>query len=611
LEFLLPQSFFGLLAIPLLFLLNLYRHRRLKITVSSLIIWSRIQPKIDVSRSSRRKYVNLSLLLQIGVLLCLVFALASPTVKAVQPLARHIHLVFDVSASMDALSDENTSRIERAKLQAKRLLDSLTRYDRVRVSTVPPAAAITSSEEMSPQQASEIVDSLSASAVFADTQAQVEQIVSEAKRRDAAVFVFTDKLPGQPPAQTHFICCGGPGDDCAITQFSVKRLPKASPLYEAFIAVSNFSVREVRTVVKLTDSSEKLLAQSAVSLPVNSKKELFFTVPLDGAKSGILKAEIDSRDQLEVDNYAYATQFSRKEIHVALLGKEDENVIKALSQYPGIQITRVKELEGSAQFDLVILNEYSPSVIPAGNYLIIAPPKEIPGVLATGGEIEVKSQNPIATGGLFTDVSVMREIRIAKAKRTIFADSRNFETLLEAQTEEGAVPLIGILRRDRARIVYVAFPLSQSNWQRQVSFPLFFAFLLESLSGQAAAKEGFFTFRTGEVVPIAAKDLVQIRTPSGKILPVGKEPGLFYPLELTEAGVYEIERTDSTDRLGASLLSEEESDISGVTVDFDPDSLRQTEKREERVTHLYQYFLLLAGLLMIADWMTSRSRRTV
>jgi hypothetical protein len=270
----------------------------------------------------------------------------------------------------------------------------------------------------------------------------------------------------------------------------------------------------------------------------------------------------------------------------------------------------VKELTNNAQFDLIILNEYSPSVFPAGNYLIIAPPKEIPGVLAIGGEIEVKSQDTISTGGLFTTISAMREIKIAKAKRAVFYDSRNFETLLETQTEEGAAPLLGVLHRDGRKVVYIAFPLSQSDWQSQVSFPLFFAFLLESVTGQSAAEE-FFTFRTGEVVPIPAKDLLRIRTPSGKVLPVGEEPALFYPLQLTEAGIYEIERTDSTDRLGVSLLSEQESDTSGVTVDFDPSVLRQTEKREERVTHLYQYFLLLAGLLMIADWMTSKSQQRV
>jgi hypothetical protein len=518
-------------------------------------------------------------------------------------------MIFDVSASMGALSDENTSRIERAKLQTKKFLNSLTQYDQITISTAPQEAGTVSSQEMSPRQAMQIVNSLSASALSADTQAQVAQIVSEAKRQEVATFVFTDKLPALPQAHTNFVCCGGPAENRAITRFSVKRLPEPDSRYEAFVVVSNFGKRDAETAVSVTDTSGKLLAHSEVSLPANSKKELFFTLPQETARGEILKAEIDSRDQLPTDNYAFATQFPRKEIRVALLGKEEQGVIKALSQYPGIQITRVKELNGNAQFDLIILNEHSPSVIPAGNYLIIAPPKEIPGVLALQDEIEVKSQNPISTGGLFTNISVMREIRIAKAKRALFADSRNFETLLATQTEEGSVPLLGVLQRDKQKMVYVAFPLSQSDWQRQVSFPLFFAFLLESISDRTAAEE-FFTFRTGEVVPILAKGLVQIRTPSGKILPVGKEPGLFYPLQLTEAGIYEIQRTDSSDRVGASLLSEEESDTSGVTVDFDPSVLRQTEKKEERVTHLYQYFLLLAGLLMIADWITSKSRRT-
>jgi hypothetical protein len=412
---------------------------------------------------------------------------------------------------MDALSDEHTNRLACAQSQAKKLLNSLTRYDQITISTVPGGEGAVSSQEMSSGQALEIMNSLSASALSADTQAQAAQIVSEAKRREAATFIFTDKLPALPQAQTNFVCCGGPAENRAITRFSVKRLPGPDSRYEAFVAVSNFGKRDVATVVRVTDASGKLLAHSEVSLPANSKKELFLTLPLETAKDEILKAEIDSRDQLGVDNCAFATQFSRKEIHVAFLGKEDENVIKALSQYPGIQITRVKELDSNAQFDLIILNEYSPSVIPAGNYLIIAPPKQIPGVLALQGEIEVKSQNPISTGGLFTSISAMREIRIAKAKRALFYDSRNFETLLAAEAEEGTVPLLGVLHRDGKKTLYMAFSLSQSDWQSQVSFPLFFAFLLESLSGQAAAEE-FFTFRTGEVVPIAAKDLVQIRT---------------------------------------------------------------------------------------------------
>jgi hypothetical protein len=518
-------------------------------------------------------------------------------------------MFFDLSASMGARSDAGKNRIERAKLQAKRLLDSLSRYDRVTISTVPAQTEGVSQNQMTPDEAWQTIEGINATALSAETESQVKQIAGEAGGEGAALFVFTDKLPTRPQPGIQYVCCGGPSDNCAITRFSVRKMSGDSALYEAFILVRNFGMRELRTVARLTDNSGRVLASNPVSLSAGSEQALFFTFPLQTANGEILKVQVDSRDQMEIDNYAFATLLPRRDIHVALLGREDQNIIRALSQYPGIQITRLERLDDSERFDLVILNEYSPTVFPPTNYLVIAPPKEIPGVLALGGEIDVKSRDPISTGGLFTDVSVMRDIAVAKAKRVIFADSRNFETLLVAQTDEGIVPLIGVLRRGKGAVVYVGFALSQSDWQKQVSFPLFFALLLETVSGQATGQE-FVTLRTGDVIPIRAKDVTQIRAPSGKTLTPGKESGQFYPLQLTEAGVYEIRRANAVDYVGASLLSEEESDTSGDLVDFDPSVLRQTEKREERVTHLYQYFLLLAGLLMIADWMTSKGRRT-
>ena len=70
-QFAYPAAFAGLASIPLLFLLNLWKYRRLRVTVGSLIVWKRLSRHAEPPPSSKHRFFNLSLLMQIIVILCL------------------------------------------------------------------------------------------------------------------------------------------------------------------------------------------------------------------------------------------------------------------------------------------------------------------------------------------------------------------------------------------------------------------------------------------------------------------------------------------------------------------------------------------------------------
>ena len=132
-EFLRPSGIWALTALIPVILLWILKKRAKRETVSSLLLWKRMESETQQSRPFQKLRSRLLLWLQILMVLLLTFALMRPaTTGGTQGDAVFI---FDLSASMQAVDSQGVSRMERAKKQALQTLDGLRDADAVTVLT--------------------------------------------------------------------------------------------------------------------------------------------------------------------------------------------------------------------------------------------------------------------------------------------------------------------------------------------------------------------------------------------------------------------------------------------------------------------------------------------
>lgn len=104
-----PIALLGLLLIPIVILLKLWRLRPVTHIVSSIFIWQRLKDKGVAERVQQRWKFTFILLLQCLAIASLVLALANPAFTRMKKVSRHAIIILDNSASMTSLKSEGVS----------------------------------------------------------------------------------------------------------------------------------------------------------------------------------------------------------------------------------------------------------------------------------------------------------------------------------------------------------------------------------------------------------------------------------------------------------------------------------------------------------------------
>ncbi len=119
----------SLLALPLI-ALYLLRQKRPDLSVSSTLLWSKALADMRASTPFQKLRRNLLLLLQLLILAALVIALMRPVIQASAGESKAGVIVIDATASMQTTDNGGPSRLDRAKDEAKKLVDAMRPGDR-------------------------------------------------------------------------------------------------------------------------------------------------------------------------------------------------------------------------------------------------------------------------------------------------------------------------------------------------------------------------------------------------------------------------------------------------------------------------------------------------
>ena len=279
---------------------------------------------------------------------------------------------------------------------------------------------------------------------------------------------------------------GKRGENVGITAFDVRGGEDDTAPLEAFVSVANAGTVP-RTVPLELRAGDALLDAREIALEPGETKSV--AVPLAATDippaADLLSARIESRDDLAADNEAYAAPPPRGAVKITLVSNGDDPFLeRALLLTPRADLSRVTPAtfgaSDAAGAAVTVWDAAAapPADLPPGSYLFFgaAPTGALSPVAADTGAVDAPvvldwdHASPLLR---FCDLSGVRVRTARSIKPAPWAS-----TLIETKT----APLALYGEHNGARVVYVAFRPTQSDFPLRVAFPVFVANAVSALT---------------------------------------------------------------------------------------------------------------------------------
>jgi len=642
---------------PLIVLLYFLKLKRQPLEVPSTYLWQRTIEDLHVNSLWQRLRQNILLLLQLLLILLVMLACLRPSWRDRQLSGNRFIFLVDVSASMSA-TDTETSRLEEAKRRIEQLIDNdmnsgdsamvISFSDEARIehefsrNRRRLARAVTAIEPT--HRTTDLDEALRAAAGRAnpaDSRERESNVMAVADALPATLYIFSD---GNVPAVSEFDLgnltpfyvrmgtetCHNVG----IVAFNAERHPEDPDRLHVFGRLEHFA-RENTTDTASPDISvkvniylnDRLIDAQNVNLAHGGTGGL--DVTLNRIDSGILRLEIESEDDLAVDNVAYATVTpprrakvllvtpGNKPFELAIATTQAEKLAEVTIQGPEyLAQSQYSKQAADAAFDLVIYDQCAPKSMPQSNTLFIGqlPPVETwrAGELQGPQIIDMDRAHPLMQ---FIE---MGNVDIAEARpllpppgSVVLIDSN----LVQEETEHSAI--FAIAPRDSFEDAVLGFTIvdnaantANTNWPIRVSFPIFINNTLRYLGGAVGRFQLKPSVQPGEPIAIRSENPVPqiaVQTPSGQNVSVSRGSlGHFTFVKTGELGVYTVSENaaqEASQRFAVNLFDSRESNILPQgELDFDHESVAAQTHWEPTRREAWKYLLLLALAVVLVEW---------
>ena len=314
-------------------------------------------------------------------------------------------------------------------------------------------------------------------------------------------------------------------------------------------------------------------------------------------QSGLLRAHIRERDDLDVDNDAYVFLGSGKALRVLVVSAGNLFLEQALPIDPGVSVERVApaDFDGALQFDVAVLDKCAPPELPPGNYLFVAKPSGERSPLRLGAEVE----DPAV-------VDALKEHPVNQFvdwPRVHFAKARPGRPLPGAaalvETRTGA--LVAARESGEHRSLALAFELTDCDLPVRADFPILIANALNWLSGgMQRASSLTRTVSTGAVVAAKGEVTAEYADGARRKLTEASQAEVLCPLRV---GVYHVEREEGSLDIAANLLDEAETNLRpGNSLRFAHQEVKQRLSPSLVKSELALWFLLAALAILTGEW---------
>lgn len=607
-----------LLFIPVLILLHSMRRKPVEKQVTALFIWEKVMQEQKHAVFFQALLKNVSLLLQILVILLLALALSNPSVFLNKDMAKRVIIVLDTSAGMKAL-ENGTSRFETALAAVQEKMNTLGRQDRAMLVNCGPSPSVVHSFTTDKASLRKRLGQMKTTDAPADTEKAVslaisflsgngtDQIWLFADRSDESIDALTDLHPAIVPVRI-----GKPLSNVGITGFDIRQISGRKNELEIYIRIENFGNQPVIFPLKIKTGSGQIVSRQ-IGLDRHQAKAFVFEHK--GSSSGIITAEIEIEDGLSADNKVWAGQPLMVKKNIFLVTKGNYFLETLLAVFPDCRVATSPAVPLETwhniceRNDIVILDQVPLPAKSHGNFLLInsfAPdlPISAKGVADAPEIIDWQKDSPIMKGINPKGMYIETATKVTGDDTTL--------VLLESDR----TPLILQHYTDRTKLVFFAFNPEQSDLPLRVAFPVLIRNIFQWLDPQSSAFMSTH-IRTGQPIVVDVKKdntVVAIRKPSQKWDRIMVNKGPFLYSKTHEAGVYRV-RVDSESRFVAvNLLDEKESDLTG------PERLKEKKQHSTRVgplgrktqTHVWGGITMLILMVFFAEiWVRFKRSRQI
>ena len=597
--------------VPAIIFFYLLKLKRREVPVSSVMLWSHLIKDVQANAPFQKLKKNLLLLLQLIIAVLAIIALSRPAVFANSMGGRNVVVILDGSASMQA-REGRTTRFQAARETAEKMVSQMKAEDRMMIllstSRTHRLTAMTSDKgalrrALRRAEPGDTTTNLRDALLLA---------ISTAGRQGrpgyASIYILSDgAFPKDDEIETRgaslqYIKFGSSSDNVGIVALDARRMLREEGGYQLFLAVRNYGERERKLNLEFY-RDEALVDVRPLSLPAadpsrgySERAEVYTDLP---ETDGILRTQLDVKDDLAADNVAYAQLARPRDLKVLLVTEGNFFLREALNVDPHVQLSELKPsaYTGAGDFDVVVFENSPPRNPGPGAHLYIncagpTAPVELRGQTTDASILDWRRQHP-----------VMRYVQLSQIylpeART--AAPRPWGVTL-AEHEQGPVIVVG--ERDNRKSAYVGFPLLKTEFPTRVAFPIFFNNLVQWLALRPI-QDGS-QLRTGQVatltVPTGTRT-AQITTPTGERVAVSALGTTVNFADTDRAGVYTLQAGDYRDQFAANLLSRAESNIRPAErLQFGDRPLEAGSGMVRTAHEFWRWLAVIALLVLSLEW---------
>lgn len=626
LNFLTPWwGLLALAAVPLV-LLYLLRQRRPDQPISSTLLWSKTLADMRASHPFQKLRRNLLLLLQLLILAALVLSRMRPVVQAQAARSLAGVIVIDATASMQATDNGGPSRLDRAKDEARKIIDSMRPGDQyMLLADGGGLTQVRSGFTNSKTELRDLVDSikpadtssdLSESLLLASTSLKAIAGKTGSEGVTAGrVWLLSDGAGVRlPPVQDlsnmlQYVKIGESSDNVAIIRMSITPVPKQPRTYQVFAGLMNSGDTAKEAAVGLAyGSQDHILEGKRVMIPAHGQATAIFNITQDPGKIWVM---VDAPgDTLASDNTAYGMLVPERRIKVACVTAGNPMLARFLQIAEGAGLTDTTPLQPSfynakQQADLFIFDGFVPPELPSGDILFIKPDRQIPNFRLTGeldrpAIMRWKREDPLMQ---YVELS---EVRIFKALG--FERDGEAVELISSPTN----PLFVYKDVGASRRYVCAFsPLPpESNWFRNPSLLIMMQNLLEQ------TRQRHFI---GMPQILAAGDPARLWnlpehaklfTPDGATVALQPQDGTADYPGTDRVGFYSLADQTKQAAFAVNLFSATESDITprNLANSFTGEEIDQSTGVARVNREIWPWIALAALAILMVEWVVYHRR---
>lgn len=596
-----PAALLALLLVPAFVFLYVRRAGRREAVVPDLSLWRAVAAETRAEAGRRLGALDLPLVLAVLFLVAVIGAVARPVLPVPSERSPAVLLVVDRSASLKARAPGGGSRWDQAVGAARDVLDGLT-GDVLLIGL--PVRAGPGLTELPASEAAARLRAMGPTDLPLDLPAELTRCAGVGGRRASAVLVVTDS-PGAVPRRLGgvpvlVLSSGGPVRNAAIDAFEVRRGDDGRLV--PFVAVKNHGAGRLTGWLELAAEGGRA-ARRPLELAGRSRR-VFDDLPrLDDA--GAVEARIVLDDDLALDNRVIAAAVGTGRVRVALVGRGNPFVERALRLLPNVDLSRLR-LTGDVvgEFDLFVYDSVTPARLPEGDVVLISPePDAAVGPFRIGaagrhgppvGAVRV-GDSPLLEN---VDVGALRFERVLEV-----TGSAGVRTVLAAAAGRGTVLMEWTGPRRRVTVIGCGLILSETNWPMTASFPIFWSNVIERTRGAGGDAPTWFPVGGYVAVRRPAAGPASVTGPDGE--PVDVLPGqgardYFLP---TTTGVYTVRAGERRTRYAVNLIDAGESGTAGAVSRPSASEVRAAlAPVTDAGVPLWRYFAVAALALGFAQW---------